>query len=103
MKSKYAFLPLKAEDKSSERKYPSEYTLPSNKYEKEETLARGVWRWITRVEEPDRSDTNIKNIGSYGFNNIHGVLSALTIKGVRHDFWSTLYYISHTCIMFFHV
>ena len=69
--------------------------MPSNKYEKEEILERGVWRWITRVEEPNRSHTNIKHTGSHGFYSITGVLSALSIKGVSNDALGTQYFIVH--------
>ena len=77
----------KSKDATSGRQNPSKYSLPNDKYSTQETIARGVWRFITRdYENPDRVHTNFKNVEGHGFNGVPGLLTTLSIKGVSFKF-----------------
>ena len=71
----------KSKDATSGRQNPSKYSLPNDKYSTQETIARGVWRFITRdYENPDRVHTNFKNVEGHGFNGVPGLLTTLSIN-----------------------
>ena len=78
---------LKPKETSSGRQTPSKYSSAIDEYNiAKETIARGVWRWITRdYENPDRGHSNINNVGAHGVYGVPGILTHLSIKGVSVD------------------